>query len=298
MIISKKRINSVDKYVASIANTSEIYIGVSRSDDNMEFLLKKAGIKRCAVGNAVIPNIIGPVTRFNLIGKDIILKDKPKESRLFSRAFHCVDWHGNDHYGICFQTRQCYPRRHIEGPMEELLITKEYIISRRIRTTEGESLKHIINLFLETFGYCEILNKNAETIDLPTKVNRVNWTILPPGKYPWKKSKVKLAEYFEKVPKKKRAVVESRHKEIAEISPDFLAIGENSFNGYVVYGYNSKNLYIFEANEANNATYIFRDSWENVSQLTKKEIIEGEKCYRRLVHNENWIENIRGLLLS
>ena len=33
-----------------------------------------------------------------------------------------------------------------------------------------------------------------------------------------------------------------RHKFLAKYEPDFVAVGEESFNGYVVYGYTERNL--------------------------------------------------------
>lgn len=70
--------------------------------------------------------------------------------------------------------------------------------------------------------------------------------------------------------------------------PDFLAIGENSFNGYVVYGYKNRNLYVFESNQPGNATYVFKGEWKNASQLTKHDIIKGNLCYKRTVHAKTW----------
>lgn len=44
---------------------------------------------------------------------------------------------------------------------------------------------------------------------------------------------------------------------------------------YVVYGFTALNLFIFESNEINNATYAFRGDWEAASKLTKTEVLSG-----------------------
>lgn len=65
MIIKKSRINSVDKYFANIAEDKEVYVSVPADENNID-LLKMDG---CLDGTCVVPQPIGPVTRFNLYGK-------------------------------------------------------------------------------------------------------------------------------------------------------------------------------------------------------------------------------------
>ena len=60
-------------------------------------------------------------------------------------------------------------------------------------------------------------------------------------------------------------------------------IGENIFNGYVGYGYTNRNLYIFEAYQHGNVTYVFKGG-RNTVQLTKHDIIQDNLCPKRVVH--------------
>ena len=59
-------------------------------------------------------------------------------------------------------------------------------------------LKHTINMFLEVFGYCEIVDKDENPIGQKIKIKEVSWRILPPGKYPWERAEKALDDYFEK----------------------------------------------------------------------------------------------------
>ena len=95
MIIKKSRINSVDKYFANIAEDKEVYVSVPADESNID-LLKMDG---CLDGTCVVPQPIGPVTMFNLYGKELVHKEMEKESREIERDYHIVDWHGTDHYG-------------------------------------------------------------------------------------------------------------------------------------------------------------------------------------------------------
>ena len=58
------------------------------------------------------------------------------------------------------------------------------------------------------------------------------------------------------------------------------------------YGYTERNVYYFESNEPNNATYVFIGEWEEASKLTKRDIIMGKLCYKRLIHTKKWEKNI------
>ena len=45
-----------------------------------------------------------------------------------------------------------------------------------------------------------------------------------------------------------------------------------------------------------NATYVFRDNWEELSKLSKAEIIKYNLQEKRLVHRANWAYQISALL--
>lgn len=288
MIIEKNRINSVEKYFVNVEEDREMYVCVPASDKNL-LLLK---MQNCSDGICVVPSPIGSVTRFNLYGKDYVHKEMEKEAREIERDYHIVDWHGTDHYGTCIQTRLCYPREYICPPLVRVVLDDRILRSDLLTKSEPDLLKHTINLFLEIFGYCEIVDKDENSIGNRSEIKEVSWKILPPGKYPWERAEKALEEYFEKSLRKNKTALKNNHKVFSEYEPDFLAIGENSFNGYVVYGYTTRNLYVFESNQLGNATYVFKGQWKKASQLTKRDIIQGNLCYKRIVHSKNWKEEI------
>lgn len=80
------------------------------------------------------------------------------------------------------------------------------------------------------------------------------------------------------------------------MSPNFCVLGSQNFWGYVVYGFTALNLFIFECNEINNATYIFRGDWEVASKLTKTEVLSRYIQEARIYHSDKWYANIRKLI--
>jgi len=75
------------------------------------------------------------------------------------------------------------------------------------------------------------------------------------------------------VPERQKVVIHNRHVYIAGYIPDFLAYGDQGFWGYVVYDFTDKDIFVFESNRPDNATYIFRGIWKEASKLTKAEIL-------------------------
>ena len=80
------------------------------------------------------------------------------------------------------------------------------------------------------------------------------------------------------------------------MAPDFCVLGSQNFWGYVVYGFTALNLFVFECNEINNATYAFRGDWEAASKLTKTEVLSGHIQETRVYHSDKWYENTRKLI--
>ena len=55
-------------------------------------------------------------------------------------------------------------------------------------------------------------------------------------------------------------------------------------------------MYVLESVYTNNATYIFGDDWEHLSQLSKAEILKDGLQDVRLIHNDNWKHDIDEIL--
>lgn len=67
-----------------------------------------------------------------------------------------------------------------------------------------------------------------------------------------------------------------------------MAVGLGGFSEYIVFGFTRKNRYVFESPETGNATYIFRNEWEEVSQLTKRQILQEQLQEARIIHTSRW----------
>lgn len=248
-------------------------------------------------GIKLIPKAIGPVTQFNAEGRDELLKNLPKETYYHDACIK--DWHGYYHYVDMPGKR--YKRNHIEGPCQEIsLITigdKNYAISDLLpNTPDGKDLiKHVVNLFLEVFGVCTILDKNKcpEVSAVPLK--RANWQILPEGEIVWENVN-QLAGNIQDSSELVGQLQKHRFTTIIKYKPDAVYYGNGGFHGYLVFVFKKKGLVLMENMIYGNATYVFRDNWEEFSKLSKAEIIQNNLQEKRLVHRGSWPMQIGNLL--
>lgn len=197
---------------------------------------------------------------------------------------------------------QRYPRTLLPPPSIELSITQnhegqKYIITPvcELSFQEPDVLLHSINIFLDIFGYCEILSENLEGYVIKN-LKRLNWKILPSGKWPWKKVEKEVSPLIEKTSEQKQIIIRYRLETITDFEPKFVAIGRAGFSGYLIFGFPKKNLYVLESLYSGNATYVFEEKWKGLSKLTKAEILQGNLQKDRIIHREQWKSQINTLL--
>lgn len=293
-MIKAKRIRNPKRYLYELEENEEFYIAVPLHE-SYEDVLEKYGYEMSKKKSELwIPLPLKKTTNENINGSWVINKELPKIEREFEREYHVVDWHGNDHYGTCYHTRMCYQRTPIKA--EEIAFSNEndVLFSPLYKNsdTEMNTVKVAINILLEIFGQCEIWRKSKTPILPLAKQKIVSWEILGSGET----DKDKLKEYVDKtievLPKKQRSIIKNRHEFFGMQKPDFCVLGSQNFWGYVVYGFTSKNLYFFECNRPDNATYVFKGDWKKASQLTKTEILNDHLQDERIFHTTNWKENI------
>lgn len=298
MLITKKRINSIDKYIAPFKHEEGLYVATEISSDEFAKRIKEVGFPEVDFsGLKLVPKAVGPITQFNTEGRDELLKDLPMET--FYRDACIKDWHGDYQYVDIPGKR--YQRKHIEAPCQEIsLITiggKYYAISDYLpNTPDGKELiKHVINLFLEIFGVCTILDKKKCPAVSSASLRRANWQILPEGEIVWERVN-EIAGNIQDASELNGQLQKYRFTTIIRHKPDCVYYGNGGFHGYLVFVFKKKGLVLMENMIYGNATYVFRDNWEELSKLSKAEIIRHNLQEKRLVHRANWAYQIREIL--
>ena len=284
MDITKKRVQNVDNYLIF---TTGRYFRIS-SPELPTNLLNKLDLKMENLFNgfSVLPRRIGPVSTFNADGRFILLKKIPREIRCIGeRTWTWKDWGGNEHSTTVDISRRCYQREFIEPPSKEITFNNNKFHSEILDKNNKEEVRHTINLFLELFGSCELVQNDLTNFP---KIERMNWEILPSGENPFEN----VLNYIRKrTPNKNYSLpIENRHEFLFSKNPEKIAVGTHGFSGYVMY-YFEKYL-ILDCIKYGNAIYVFDKAKENICSLSKKEVLDNELNINRVIHNKNWKSEI------
>lgn len=305
MGIRGKRIRHLDAYAKVIPQGNDVLLGVVNPATKA---LGRAGFPTIVEnGTTILPASMGPISRFNAEGKAIPHKDQPMETAYRTVEWHWTEWHGpyrveqTDFRDVPYER---YPRTFVPPPSVELTIATDSDGNRIVRTPVMHDWKshkadvlHAANLLLELFGECEFYDTDLRRlVEVPIK--RLNWRILPPGQRPWASLRKEIKPIVDELPKGNRPVVQYRLETINKYKPDFAAIGEAGFRGYIILGFSGRNLYVLESLFYGNATYVFGERWEELSKKTKAEILAQGLQSDRFIHRSGWKDNIRQLLVS
>lgn len=305
MNLSKKRINKLS-CLNWIEQGQKIVIALYDAFRFKEKLLELGFTAEFRDGEKILPAVLNPATRRNAEKFYVADKSLPKEKYYQTLWWTRQEWAGRgetrevtDYVDI---PKERYPQIEYQPYSVELALkhdeeNKIFVITPPIEFCDQNKKKLIntINIFLTVFGECEVLAENYEQL-IPTKVIRLNWEILPQGEYPWEKIKDDLEKISKPESKTARKMLLDRCEYIHSFRPDFLAYGKSGFRGYVVFGFRKQKIYVLESVYRNNATYVFGEDWEILSQLSKAEILAGGLQEARLIHNDNWKHDIDELL--
>lgn len=296
MELRKKRIRTLELNLRGLPPTSRIVAAVPTADVPPG-LLKKIGFREHpAVGEAVLPAVLGPVSRYNAEGRAIVHRDQPMETCFRQREWTYYQWHGREKVlvtEIVDVPYRRYPRTQIPPPGVELRVVKladgRQAISTPAATAGGDdrevTVLHI-NLMLELFGQCEIVDDRLNPAASP--IVRLNWHVLPSGSRPWGELKAHVQKVIDAQKHGNRPVIEHRLQIVNNYGATFTAIGTAGFSGYVVFGFPAMDIYVLECSRFGNATYVLGDNWDVISKMTKAEILNAELHKARIVHARDW----------
>lgn len=305
MKINKKRIRNLERHLPATFQNRRINIGLTDLQKFGAKLIAAGFTKELNTGETVLPSVVGPVTRFNAEGKNIIRRDLPKET-----VYRQIEWHWTERHGdreveqtdFRYVPYERYPRDFVPPPSVEVQIAADSEGNKLLvagafdyAATHYQAIIHSINVLLEIFGECEILTEDLQPI-APLAARRLNWEILPPGKQPWERIKKSVAPIVERAKKGNQGVILRRLEFMHQAVPELVAQGRGGFSGYIVFGFPRKNLFVLESLYYGNATYVFRENWEKLSQLTKAEILSGNLQTARVVHQPGWEKEVRRLI--
>lgn len=301
--IHKKSIRSLSNNLPAALAGKKITLAV-HFDSNRAKAQRIGFSSSPTTGDTVMPKPIGTATRFNAHGKEKILRDQPKEKLYRTQEWTHQEWRGKGETETVTTLVDVpyyrYPRELIEGYGHEFTVKESNgnkLVSLNGTLTydaaNADSLVSAINVFLEVFGYVDIYDESLESIPSPAEIRRLNWIILPKGQ---KISESALKDVLSKA-KRIRPVEIMRQERISSFGPDLRAIGMGGFTGYVIYVFSKKKIAVLESIRYGNASYVIaNDNWEELSTMTKQQLLANSLVKQREVHTKAWFAKIKELL--
>jgi hypothetical protein len=127
MKINQKRIGNLEGHLPATFKDRRINIGLTDIKNYNSKLIGAGFTVDLIVGETVLPTVVGPITRFNAEGKNIVRRDLPKET-----VYRQVEWHWTERHGdreveqsdFRYVPYQRYPRDFVP-PSVELHIAAE-----------------------------------------------------------------------------------------------------------------------------------------------------------------------------
>lgn len=252
----------------------------------------------------------GRYSRFNLDGREIVLRNLPKIQKAFTWDVPNFGDPSKGYHSIT-QYRWVY-RRKFEAPGETTItaeaITQDarpdstFLVKFQVDEILNKTspkfeprLLASINLLQENVGAIGVFEKNASLADLAATVN-VDWELLPPGiqpsviaNYITAGRRVNTTRTIERI--------EARRRLLASFNPTNWIAGSSGFRRYFGAKFR-EDLVVFENVDYGNAVYVMFKDWPSLSQLSRIELQEQTDGFIRIVHRNRWERKLCDILGS
>lgn len=305
----RRKVRDLKNHLKPLSSAERFYVVFSDLAGHLEKVAAIGFTVPLVAGECLLPaGEYGIACRRNADGEEVIHRDEPMETHYCQREWTWREFRGRYEYEekskIVEVPYSRHPRSWKSPFGVELNVSS--VANGSFAITAGpfcpsavnqELLLNTIHMFIELFGECRLVKDDlSEVIKAP--VRRLNWEVFPPGKYPWSRVEPSVERVIRNSLAGNQAVLRERVKAITAYEPDFIAIGRNGFSRYVVYGWDTHQLYVLESTEVNNATYVLKKNWAAVSAMTKAEVLDFRMHRARLIHRKSWWNDLADLMRS
>jgi hypothetical protein len=255
-----------------------------------------------AAAPAPPPRSCGIWARRNLDGWQQKHKDLPKEMREVSSW--APNWNGSGHHLVC-RSIEAWPVDH--HPARMLTISAKILeqlkdgaivrfqIDQPLNRSDpsfAENLQFNLRLLREAVGSAKIYSADMAEDDF-ANLQHVDWELIPPGSYD--RVLERLASRKSATPEQ-IAVAAQRLKVLEKLDHDGFIVGHGKFARYFGAKFGEK-LLVLENLDYGNALYAFEENWEELTQLSRTELINRrDPGVHRLPHLPGWQSAVRKLL--
>lgn len=258
---------------------------------------------RMQAGDPVLlPPSSGAFARRNLDGWDEKRTDLPKEIRDVSTW--APSWNSGS-YHLVSREIEAYPvERHSAKMLTISATVLEHLVDSalvRFRVDQpllredpdfAADLRFNLRLLREAVGEAHVFDADLSDDDF-ARIQHVDWELLPPG------STDRVLEHLASrrpVHPEKLKVASERLQVLDRLGHNGLIVGKGKFTRYFGARFGDR-LVALESLEYGNALYLFEEDWEQLTQLSRTELIKRrDASVHRVPHLPGWQSAIRKLV--
>ena len=254
-------------------------------------------------GNIYVPETITPdmmkgiYARRNRNGIIWILKDLPKVTKTYwwespnfgdpTKGYH------SNYRDIQVYQRQLEPPRDWEITLSILVENESHLrIKAEIATVLDrqdnyfkKDLFFAINLLQEQFRDCHVFAASTTDEDM-ARITTVGWEIFPPGTLD-RTLAVITGKMRTQSPTRQREI-QNRAEALSRLHPSEYIVGSGMNSRYFGAKF-GESIVVFENVDYGNALYILFDNWQEISQMSRIDILKRhEKDFIRIIHKNGW----------
>lgn len=258
---------------------------------------------RVVVPETITPDMMkGLYARRNRNGIIWILKDLPKVTKTYwwespnfgdpSKGYH------SNYRDIKVYQRQLEPARDWDIKLS-ILLEDEYHIRFKAQIAAfldredlyfEKDLFFATNLLQEQFQDCHVFNASTADADI-AKITTVGWEIFPPGTLD-RALAVITGRMRAQTPLRQREIQE-RAETLSRLQPSEYIVGSGMNSRYFGAKF-GENIVAFENVDYGNALYILFDNWEEISQMSRTDILKRHgKDFIRIIHKHGWEKSLQ-----
>jgi len=246
--------------------------------------------------------MLGLFARRNLDGWSEKRKDLPKERREISS--YVPSWNSGSYHSVS-RPVDAYPLEHhaaklltVSAAVLEDLVDGALVRFRvdqpldRSAEDFADNLLFNLRLLREAVGHAQIFDADLSD-DQFARIQRVDWKLLPPG------SGDQVLERLASrspVTSERLIVARERLRILDRLGHDGYIVGEGKFARYFGVTFGDR-LVALENLEYGNALYVFEEKWEQLTQLSRTELIKRrDPSVHRIPHLPGWQSAVRKLV--
>ncbi len=276
---------------AEVANGAYKHVGIRIQDSKV------------VIPDTLTPDMIkGLYARRNRNGTIWVLRDLPKVSKTYwwespnfgdpTKGYH------SNYRDIDVYQRRLEPPRDWEINLSIISEDESHIrIKARLVAVLDrrddyfkKDLFFALNLMQEQFRDCHVFDA-AMTDDDLAKVTTVGWEIFPPGTLD-RTIAVITGRMRNSTPFKQREIL-NRTETLNRLHPTEYIVGSGMNSRYFGAKF-GESIVVFENIDYGNALYILFDNWQEISQMSRIDILKRhEKDFIRIIHKNGWEKALR-----